>query len=60
LQQVTNWTSDGAFGPYTPSNRTGPPCVTNVVVQGNNFVETWPQSGLYCNNTYVDVGPASA
>lgn len=59
LEQVTNWTSDGAFGPYTPSNRTGPPCVTNVVVQGNNFVETWPPSGLYCNNTYVDVGPAS-
>jgi ABC-type branched-subunit amino acid transport system substrate-binding protein len=59
LQGVSNWTSDGAFGPYTPSEREGPPCVTNVQVQGNGFVETWPASGLYCNQQLVDVGPSS-
>jgi ABC-type branched-subunit amino acid transport system substrate-binding protein len=58
LGQVTNWTSDGAFGAYTPSQRTGPPCVTNVVYRGNAFVQTWPSSGLYCTGQLVDVGPA--
>jgi hypothetical protein len=59
LSQVTNWTTDGAFGAYTPSNRTGPTCVDTVEVQGNAFVRLWPSSGLYCNGTLVDVGPAS-
>jgi branched-chain amino acid transport system substrate-binding protein len=58
LAAVSNWTSDGTFGAYTPSNRTGAPCSTNVVYQGDAFVETWPSSGLYCNNQFVDVGPA--
>ena len=58
LAAVTNWTSDGAFGAYTPSARTGPPCQTNVQWRGNNWTETWPSSGLYCNNSLVDVGPA--
>lgn len=59
LSQVTNWTSDGAFGAYTPSQRTGPPCVTNVVYRGSAFTQTWPSSGLYCTGQLVDVGPAS-
>jgi ABC-type branched-subunit amino acid transport system substrate-binding protein len=58
IAAVTNWTSDGAFGAYTPSARTGPPCVTNVQWRGNNWAETWPSSGLYCNGSLVDVGPA--
>ncbi|HET6963331.1 MAG TPA: ABC transporter substrate-binding protein [Acidimicrobiales bacterium] len=59
LSQVTNWTSDGAFGAYTPSQRSGPPCSTNVVYRGSAFTLTWPSSGLYCNGQLVDVGPAS-
>jgi hypothetical protein len=59
LSQVSNWTSDGAFGAYTPNQRTGPPCVTNVVYRGSAFVQTWPSSGLFCNGQLVDVGPAS-
>ena len=59
LSQVSNWTSDGAFGAYTPSSRQGPPCVTNVVYRGSAFVQTWPSSGLYCSGQLVDVGPAS-
>lgn len=59
LAAVSDWTSDGAFGAYTPSNRTGPPCVTNVEYNGSSFAQTWPSSGLYCQGTLVDVGPAS-
>ncbi|HWE56871.1 MAG TPA: ABC transporter substrate-binding protein [Acidimicrobiales bacterium] len=59
LAGVSNWGSDGAFGAYTPSNRTGPPCITNVAWQGSAWKETWPSSGLYCSGTLVDVGPAS-
>lgn len=56
---ITGWSSDGAFGPYTPHARTGPPCTSNVVVKGNAFARTWPSSGLYCQGQLVDVGPAS-
>jgi hypothetical protein len=59
LASVTNWTVDGAFGPYTPSARTGPLCVVNVAVQGSSFEPLWPSSGLYCNGQLVDVGPES-
>lgn len=59
LAAVTNWGNDGAFGAYTPSNRTGPPCITNVEYQGSAWKETWPSSGLYCSGTLIDVGPAS-
>jgi ABC-type branched-subunit amino acid transport system substrate-binding protein len=59
LNSVTNWTSDGAFGAYTPHNRTGPPCITNVKYNGSAFAETWPSSGLYCQGGLVDVGKAS-
>ncbi len=56
---VTNWTTDGAFGPYTPRDRTGPACIVTVQVHGNGFSRLWPSSGLYCNGQLVDVGPAS-
>jgi branched-chain amino acid transport system substrate-binding protein len=58
LNGVTNWSSDGAFGPYTPHDRTSPPCVANVQYEGSAFTETWPSSGLFCSGTLVDVGPA--
>jgi hypothetical protein len=59
LGAVANWTSDGAFGGYTPNQRTGPPCVSNVQWRGSNWTQTWPTSGLYCSGTLVDVGPSS-
>jgi ABC-type branched-subunit amino acid transport system substrate-binding protein len=59
LSQITNWSTDGAFGPYSPRDRTGPLCVSDVVVKGNAFVRDWPSQGLYCNGQLVDVGPAS-
>jgi branched-chain amino acid transport system substrate-binding protein len=59
LSQITNWTSDGSFGPYTPRVRTAPVCSTNVVVRGSGFVRDWPSSGMYCNGQLIDVGPAS-
>ena len=59
LSQVTNWSTDGAFGPYAPRDRTGPLCVSDVVVKGNAFVRDWPSQGLYCNGQMIDVGPAS-
>lgn len=55
LGQVQNWTSGGAFGAYTPANRTGPPCVTNVQYKGSSWTQTWPSSGLYCSGTLVPV-----
>ena len=59
LGAVTNWTTDGAFGTYTPRDRTGPICVDTVEVQGGGFVRKWPASGLYCNGQLIDAGPAS-
>jgi hypothetical protein len=58
LSQITNWTTDGAFGPYTPNSRNGDPCTTDVIVQGNDFVPYWPKSGLYCNGQFIAVGSA--
>jgi hypothetical protein len=58
LGSITNWTSDGTFGAYTPSNRTSPPCVTNVVYKGSDWSQTWPSSGLYCTGKMVPVGSA--
>jgi len=59
MGSVTNWTVDGAFGPYTPSSRGESLCSVNVVVQGTGFVRQWPSSGLYCTGQLVDVGPAN-
>lgn len=59
LKGVTSWSSDGAFGAYTPSNRTGPPCVSNVQYRGSTWAQTWPSSGLYCSGSLIDVGSAS-
>ena len=59
LSQITNWSTDGAFGPYSPRDRTGPLCVSDVIVKGNAFVRDWPSQGLYCNGQMIDVGPAS-
>lgn len=58
LSHITGWTSDHAYGPYTPSTRMGIPCNTDVIVRGNQFVTAWPASGLYCNGQFIDVGPA--
>lgn len=58
LSQISGWTTDGAFGPYAPRDRTGPACADDVIVRGNNFVRDWPSSGLYCNGQLIDVGPA--
>lgn len=55
LNAVQNWTSGGAFGAYTPHNRTGPPCISNVQYRGNNWVQTWPSSGLFCGGELVPV-----
>ena len=55
LSGVQNWTSGGAFGAYTPSARTGPPCITNVQYRGSSWVQTWPSSGLYCGGQLVPV-----
>lgn len=55
LNAVQNWTSGGAFGAYTPHDRTGAPCVSNVQYRGSNWVQTWPSSGLYCGGTLVPV-----
>lgn len=59
LSGVTNFSMDGAFGPYTPNTRSSAQCNVNVEVQGDGFVRQWPPSGLYCNGTLVDVGPAN-
>jgi ABC-type branched-subunit amino acid transport system substrate-binding protein len=59
MSAITNWTTGGAFGAYTPHDRTGPTCVDQVEVQGNGFSRLWPASGLYCTGKLVDVGPAS-
>jgi len=56
MASVKNWTVGGAFGPYSPSTRTGPLCADMVEVHGNAFTRLWPSSGLYCNGTFVDVG----
>ena len=58
LNQISNWSTDGAFGPYSPRDRTGPLCVSDVVVKGNAFVRDWPSQGLYCNGQMIDVGSA--
>ena len=58
LSQITGWSTDGAFGPYSPRDRTGPLCVSDVIVQGNAFVRDWPNQGLFCNAQLIDVGPA--
>lgn len=58
LSQITGWTSDGAYGSYTPRTRMGIPCNSDVIVRGNQFVTAWPASGLYCNGQFIDVGPA--
>ncbi|MGI8492341.1 MAG: ABC transporter substrate-binding protein, partial [Acidimicrobiales bacterium] len=58
LSAVKDWTTGGAFGPYTPSERTAPHCSVNVQVKGNGFVRIAPASGLYCVGQLVDVGPA--
>ena len=59
MSAVTNWTTNGAFGPYTPHDRTGPLCTDTVQVKGNGFSRLWPASGLYCNGQLIDAGPAS-
>jgi ABC-type branched-subunit amino acid transport system substrate-binding protein len=59
MSAVTNWTTEGAFGPYTPHDRTGPLCTDTVQVKGNGFSRLWPSSGLYCNGQLIDAGPAS-
>ncbi|HLI25126.1 MAG TPA: ABC transporter substrate-binding protein [Acidimicrobiales bacterium] len=59
LQGITNWTTEGAFGPHTPAKRDPPSCGVGVTVQGNNFVQNWPPGGaLYCNGQLVNVGSA--
>lgn len=55
LGGVKGWTSGDAFGAYTPSARTGPPCVSNVQYRGSNWTQTWPTSGLFCGGTLVPV-----
>ncbi len=55
LSQVTNWTSDGAYGAYSPHDRTGPPCTTNVQYRGSSWTQTWPSSGFFCGGTLVPV-----
>ncbi|HWE57605.1 MAG TPA: ABC transporter substrate-binding protein [Acidimicrobiales bacterium] len=59
LAAISDWNSDGAFGPYTPGQRTGDACSVNIKYEGNNWSQTWPQSGFYCKGSFVDVGPAS-
>jgi ABC-type branched-subunit amino acid transport system substrate-binding protein len=59
FQGVTNFTMEGAFGPYTPNSRTGPLCNVNVMVRGSGFVRQSPPTGLYCKGQLVDVGAAS-
>lgn len=58
LNGVTGWTTGGAFGAYTPRDRTVPPCAVEVVVRGSGFALDWPSTGLYCNGQLVDVGAA--
>lgn len=58
LSQITGWTTEGAFGPYAPRDRTGETCATDVVVKGNAFVRDWPSQGLFCGGQLIDVGPA--
>ena len=58
LGSVTGWTSDGAFGAYTPRDRTTPPCSVNVVYRGNSWSQTWPAGGLFCGGSLVPVGSA--
>lgn len=55
LGGVQGWTSGDAFGAYTPSARTGPPCVSNVQYRGSTWTQTWPSSGLFCGGTLVPV-----
>ena len=55
LSQVTGWTSGSAFGAYTPHDRSGPPCTTNVQYRGSSWTQTWPSSGLFCGGTLVPV-----
>jgi ABC-type branched-subunit amino acid transport system substrate-binding protein len=58
LSQISGWTTDGAFGPYAPRDRTGLGCASDVIVSGNSFVTDWPSSGLYCNAQLIRVGNA--
>ena len=58
LEQISGWSTHGAFGPYAPRDRTGIKCASTVQVQGKNFVRLWPPSGVYCGGQLLDVGPA--
>jgi ABC-type branched-subunit amino acid transport system substrate-binding protein len=59
MQGLVNWTGGGALGPFTASNKKGPGCSVDVVVQGSSFVRKSPASGLFCGGSWFQVGPAS-
>ncbi|HWC34416.1 MAG TPA: ABC transporter substrate-binding protein [Mycobacteriales bacterium] len=58
LAAVPAWTSDGAFGPYTPNAHAGTPCYVLAHVVGPHFVRWLPKSGFDCKGKLVPVAKA--
>lgn len=58
LAAIKNWSTHGAFGPYTPSTHLAPRCYTMAVIKNEAFTRLWPSSGVYCGGKLIDVGPA--
>ena len=58
LGGITNWTGDGAFGPFTPNTHLGTQCYMMTHVVGNKFVRWWPKTGFYCKGQETPVGKA--
>jgi hypothetical protein len=58
LSEITNWTSGGLSGAYTPNTRGTAKCYMAAQVKGNDWVRIWPSSGVYCEGDLIDIGPA--
>lgn len=58
LGEVRDWTSNGAFGPYTPNEHAGTPCYVLVHINGPHFERWLPKSGFDCKGKLVPVGKA--
>lgn len=58
LSEITDWTSGGLSGAYTPNTHGTAKCYMAAQVKGNDWVRIWPPTGVYCEGDLIDIGPA--